>query len=86
MGILGQKGQFFVVSSQNGRNEIFQKSDWNIFPPLQALANCKVKKVMKGFRENALRMHSKDFYEFTFEEPIIGEDRTCVEVRHRRVI
>ena len=36
-------GQFWTVFGQNGQNGIFfQKSAWSIFPPLQALTNCKV--------------------------------------------
>ena len=54
-------GQFWTVFGQNGQNgNFFQKSAWNIFLPLQALTNCKVsEKVIKGFRENKLRMDKR---------------------------
>ena len=43
LGILGQNGQFWTVSGQNGQNgNFFQKSDWKIFVALIALTNCKV--------------------------------------------
>ena len=56
LGILGQNGQFWTVFDQNGQKEIFSKTRLEHFyraykPWLTAKFQ---KKVMKGFRKNAL--------------------------------
>ena len=48
LGILGQNAPFGQFLAKMGETGFF----WNIFPPLQALTNCKVsEKVMNRFQD-----------------------------------